>query len=138
VQFWTQAETVHIRPDNRLSRALDNVWYIILLCITFIYPFILLFKRLHPLGGGKFAVAGGAYALKYWEPGEGPEGAVKASDGTTRHLVGMQESDWFRTWQPTILKAVEHRYLAYPTIYQPIVSAEAALDMRQSVVPDSF
>ena len=126
VEFKTHAAAIYVRPDNRLSRALSNTWIQVLLWITLIYPFVWLFKRLHRLGGGKYAVVGGAYALKRWVPTEPSQNTISAPDGTSRRLEGFDENDWFRHWQPTILKAVERRYQSFTPIYQPSVSADGS------------
>ncbi|KAJ8083897.1 hypothetical protein PM082_002663 [Marasmius tenuissimus] len=59
---------IHIRPDNRLSRVLSNVWLKVLLWILLIYPFIWLFKRFHSRGGGRWEVCGGAYPITRYVP----------------------------------------------------------------------
>ena len=66
ISFDLTASKVYVRPTNRLSRTLSNKWIKILLWILLIYPFIWLFKRFHPRGGGQWRVAGGAYAMKAW------------------------------------------------------------------------
>ncbi|KDQ56853.1 hypothetical protein JAAARDRAFT_207890 [Jaapia argillacea MUCL 33604] len=122
---------VHIRPDNKLSRALSHLWVKILLWIFLIYPFIWLFKRFSRWGGGKWEVCGGAYGLKYWqrefnyngsEPyadhsnpnlmgwqGPPPPGLVGLPGGGYMRLVGTREGEWFRRMEPSIRQAVISR-----------------------------
>ncbi|KAJ7706210.1 hypothetical protein B0H17DRAFT_616644 [Mycena rosella] len=128
VDFSTSASTIYIRPDNRLSRMLSNKWLKFLSILLLIFPFIWLFKRFHSRGGGSWSVCGGAYALKSWVPVVEPEAQdistfkgqpppppaegrslITTADGTSR-LSGMREGEWFRKWQPTIVRAVCNRY----------------------------
>ncbi|CAL1695717.1 unnamed protein product [Somion occarium] len=125
VKFRRTGAHIYIRPDNHLSRTLSNKWLKFLLWITLIYIFIWLYKRF--LGGGKWEVCGGAYALKRWQPAStddnsdtlppytgpswGTNGAV-ASDA--RHapgmtLIGLREGEWFQQWEGTIKRAVSGR-----------------------------
>jgi hypothetical protein len=76
VEFTPYRSKVYIRPDNKVSRMLSKKWLKFLSIILFIFPFIWLYKRFHPRGGGRWEVCGGAYALKQWiplEPGDEPE-----------------------------------------------------------------
>jgi hypothetical protein len=66
ISFPLSANKVYIRPTNRLSRALSHWWVKLILWITLIYPFIWIFKRFSPIGGGQWRVAGAAYPLKEW------------------------------------------------------------------------
>jgi hypothetical protein len=66
VTFTVTGDTITIRPTNRLSRALSQLWIKIILWITLIYPFIWLFKRFSKIGGGEWRVAGAAYPFKEW------------------------------------------------------------------------
>ncbi|KAJ6575087.1 hypothetical protein B0H19DRAFT_1127115 [Mycena capillaripes] len=132
VKFSTSASTVYIRPDNRLSRMLSNKWLKFLSIILLIFPFIWLFKRFHSRGGGTWAVCGGAYALKSWVPVEEPQaqdvstrkgpaltpeqGLIRTPAGTSR-LSGMREGEWFRKWQPTIVRAVSNRFQSSTPLY---------------------
>ncbi|KAH9962212.1 hypothetical protein BC827DRAFT_1130653 [Russula dissimulans] len=101
VSFELGHHTVIVRPDTSISRALSNPWLKLLLIIILIYPIIWLFQRFHQRGGGRWAVGGGAYALKRWGP---------AQEGSGRRvLIGEQEGDWFRRWQGTIRGGVEGR-----------------------------
>ncbi|KAJ6604625.1 hypothetical protein DFH09DRAFT_1123331 [Mycena vulgaris] len=128
VKFSTSASTIYIRPDNRLSRMLSNKWLKFLSIILLIFPFIWLFKRFHSHGGGSWSVCGGAYALKSWVPVIEPEAQdvstlkgrpappqaedrslITTSGGTSR-LSGVREGEWFKKWQPTIVRAVCNRY----------------------------
>ncbi|KAF8213075.1 hypothetical protein K438DRAFT_1565533 [Mycena galopus ATCC 62051] len=135
VEFATSASKVYIRPDNRLSRMLSNKWLKFLSIILLIFPFIWLFKRFHSRGGGTWAVCGGAYALKSWVPVEpqpqdisirkGPpppaaagdsSSLVSAPSGTSR-ISGVREGEWFRKWQPTIVRAVSNRFQSSTPLY---------------------
>ncbi|KAJ7487574.1 hypothetical protein B0H11DRAFT_2013955 [Mycena galericulata] len=132
VEFTTSASKIYIRPDNRLSRMLSNKWLKFLSIILLIFPFIWLFKRFHSRGGGSWAVCGGAYALKHWVPVE-PEAqdlsklkgrlpaaenrSLISQDGSSR-LAGLREGEWFRKWQPTIVRAVCNRYQSSTPLYQ--------------------
>jgi hypothetical protein len=68
VEFTPYRSKVYIRPDNKVSRMLSKKWLKILSIILLIFPFIWLYKRFHPRGGGRWEVCGGAYALKRWIP----------------------------------------------------------------------
>ncbi|KAJ7092700.1 hypothetical protein C8R44DRAFT_816319 [Mycena epipterygia] len=135
VKFNTTASTVYIRPDNRLSRMLSNKWLKFLSIILLIFPFIWLFKRFHSRGGGSWSVCGGAYALKSWVPVVEPiaqdistakaqpppptaenRNLITTSDGTSR-LSGVREGEWFRKWQPTIVRAVCNHYQSTTPLY---------------------
>ncbi|KAG2159835.1 uncharacterized protein EDB93DRAFT_1244610 [Suillus bovinus] len=132
VQFETSQNLVSVRSHNRLSRALSNRWIKFLLFLTFIYPFIWLFKRFHSRGGGRWDVCGGAYALKRVEQcakqfapdvhAESPfrdvfdtvdataQGSSLADPpGRRTKVVGMREGEWFRQWEGTIRRAVQNR-----------------------------
>ncbi|KAJ6621719.1 hypothetical protein B0H10DRAFT_2017210 [Mycena sp. CBHHK59/15] len=136
VKFATSASKVYIRPDNRLSRMLSNKWLKFLSIILLIFPFIWLFKRFHSRGGGAWTVCGGAYALKSWVPVTeplakdisvlmGPPPAVElvndrsvvTTSARTCRLSGIREGEWFRTWQPTIMRAVTTRYQSSTPLY---------------------
>jgi len=101
VSFESGHRTVIVRPDRSISRALSNPWLKFLLIITLIYPIIWLFQRFHQRGGGRWAVGGGAYALKRW--GRAQEGSER------RVLMGEQEGDWFRRWEGRIRRKVKER-----------------------------
>ncbi|KAH9486957.1 hypothetical protein JR316_0001023 [Psilocybe cubensis] len=70
---------IYVRPDNKLSRMLSNKWLKFLSIILLIFPFVWLYKRFHPRGGGRWEVCGGAYALKQWVPVESEQDAVAAA-----------------------------------------------------------
>ncbi|KAJ7630912.1 hypothetical protein FB45DRAFT_1152362 [Roridomyces roridus] len=129
VEFETTSATIYIRPDNRISRMLSNKWLKVLSIILLIFPFIWLFKRFHSHGGGKWAICGSAHPLKRWAPAEPqlveiesakgrPATDVVTPDGS-RRLIGVREGEWFRRWQPTILRAVSTRYQSTNPLYQP-------------------
>jgi len=88
ISFDVTASKVYVRPTNRLSRTLSNKWIKFLLWILLIYPFIWLFKRLDPRGGGQWRVAGGAYATKAWvHLDDSAEG-----EDVTQYLARRQDS----------------------------------------------
>ncbi|CAK5280213.1 unnamed protein product [Mycena citricolor] len=124
VEFCTGASKVYVRPDNRLSRMLSNKWIKVLLWITFIYPFIWLFKRFHKQGGGSWSVCGGAYALKdeslppYIPSPDGAVGALPQPSGGR-----LREGEWFRKWQPTIVRAVATHYESFEPLYNTFEEA---------------
>ncbi|KAJ6519792.1 hypothetical protein C8R45DRAFT_952748 [Mycena sanguinolenta] len=134
VDFATSASKVYIRPDNRLSRTLSNKWLKFLSMILLIFPFIWLFKRFHSRGGGTWAVCGGAYALK-WVPtqlepqdtsirkgpsphaGAGASGSVVPAPTGSSRFTGLREGEWFRKWQPTIMRAVSNGFQSSTPLY---------------------
>ena len=100
-----------MRPDMDISRALSSPGMKFFLIITLIYPWIWLFQHLHPRGGGRWEVGGGAYALKRWAdvppnavPGTVPE-IHETVDGP-RILIGEREGRWFKKWEGTIKRSV--------------------------------
>ncbi|KAI9459198.1 hypothetical protein BJY52DRAFT_387488 [Lactarius psammicola] len=124
VQFQSRNSTVIVRPDMRISRAISNPWIKFLLIITLIYPCIWLFQRLHPRGGGRWAVGGGAYALKRWAqvpydvvPGMVPE-IHETIDGP-RILIGEREGRWFKKWEGTIRRSVIGRRVDKRVLCEP-------------------
>ncbi|KAF9535451.1 hypothetical protein CPB83DRAFT_841772 [Crepidotus variabilis] len=64
ITFTPHNSKIYIRPDNWVSRMLSNKWLKFLSIILLVFPFIWLFKRFHPRGGGRWEVCGGAYPLK--------------------------------------------------------------------------
>ncbi|KAH9171047.1 hypothetical protein EDB89DRAFT_1190968 [Lactarius sanguifluus] len=124
VRFQSRNSTVIVRPDMRISRAISNPWIKFLLIITLIYPCIWLFQHLHPRGGGRWAVGGGAYALKRWAqvpydavPGTVPE-IHETMDGP-RMLIGEREGRWFKKWEGTIRRSVIGRRVDKRVLYEP-------------------
>jgi len=124
-----------VRPDGRLSRTLSNTYLKFLLTITLVYPFIWLFRRFSARGGGRWTVAGGAYALKRWvvppndaRPGVAPY-LFQTPDGP-RVLVGVREGEWFRSWEPTIRRAVSERMVDDMPMYRPLPARVAAVPSR--------
>ncbi|KAL1738971.1 hypothetical protein HDZ31DRAFT_86044 [Schizophyllum fasciatum] len=139
VEIQTLRNKIYIRPDNRLSRALSNKWLKFLSIVLLIFPFIWLFKRFHHRGGGRWKVAGAAYAMKRWDtvtsPDKAEQGAPPSFDAPTaklpitpgasssssrdnmqtpsgpRRVVGIREGEWFRAWQSTIAQCVTRRYI---------------------------
>jgi hypothetical protein len=92
VKFELTNNKVAVRSHNRLSRALSNGFIKLLAIITFIYPFIWLFRRFHSHGGGQWTVCGAAYALKRWEPVDPQELLVQGTDdkGTGMSRMGSE------------------------------------------------
>lgn len=135
VSFETLNSIVSVRSHNHLSRALSNGWIKFLFIITFIYPFLWLFRRFHQRGGGIWRVCGGAYALKRIEQAtstfpqgyagdcntcESPFPDARPPDNTRGQgssglfhaqtkVVGLREGIWFRQWEGTIRRAVLNR-----------------------------
>ncbi|KZS96019.1 hypothetical protein SISNIDRAFT_483424 [Sistotremastrum niveocremeum HHB9708] len=95
VSFDTTGTGVVVRSSGLLARWMDNGWIKFLLIITLIYPIILLFRRFHSRGGGRWTVCGGAYALR-----------ASVSDGSKVSAIGMREGEWFRLWENPIRRAV--------------------------------
>lgn len=95
---------------------LTNTWLKLLLFLTLVLPFIWLWRRYAPRGGGHWQVCGGAYALKQWRFATDDELAhpdpaasfAKTADGMKRS-VGTREGEWFRAWEGTIQTAVGAR-----------------------------
>ncbi|KDQ63578.1 hypothetical protein JAAARDRAFT_148049 [Jaapia argillacea MUCL 33604] len=81
---------------------------------TLLMPFVWLYKKFHPQGGGRWEVCGGAYALKYWQhcsqtdiDGDAmPSHIITAPDGVQYKLLGMREGEWFRLFEGTIRRSV--------------------------------
>ncbi|KAF8560332.1 hypothetical protein OG21DRAFT_1502637 [Imleria badia] len=139
VSFETSNSIISVRSHNHLSRALSNGWIKFLLIITFIYPFLWLFRRFHRRGGGIWRVCGGAYALKRIEqvtstspqeyagdcntcespfldapPADNIRYSGRASGSTglsqaRSKVVGLREGAWFRQWEGPIRRAVLNR-----------------------------
>ena len=156
VSFTPINSKIYIRSSNRLSRFLSNRWLKLISILLFIYPFIWLFKRFHPKGGGKWEVCGSAYALKRWIPWNQDSDLPSYQDTITgssmlspalttatsissipstttsppHHphsvplsqtrmvqtpsgpykLIGQREGEWFRYWEPVLLRAVTTRH----------------------------
>lgn len=88
INFSVTKNKVYIRPTNDLSRALSHWWVKVLLWITLIYPFIWLFKRFAPNGGGVWRVSGAAYPLKQWVH---LEDSIKGED-VSQYMMRKEES----------------------------------------------
>ncbi|KAI0052873.1 hypothetical protein FA95DRAFT_1532238 [Auriscalpium vulgare] len=126
IVFQTHLDKVVIRPDTRLSRALSHTWLKILLIVTLIYPFIWLYKRMSSRGGGRWEVAGAAFALKRWEPVTRDDeytgqGIVVNTAVGPRWMLGVSEDDWYRTWADTILRNVDQK-----TLYERVINGPDA------------
>jgi hypothetical protein len=119
------------------------MWIKLLLWITFLYPFIWLFKRFHERGGGVWKVCGGGYPLKVVLPLQRDEGdrlpTFEEAAGSSSSVVvrpetfvmGEREGEWFKRWENTIRGAVLSRKqdtnpLVHPTD-APYANPSAAL-----------
>jgi len=119
VVFSLTKNRIIVRSDNRLSRMLSSTGWCIILWITLIYPFIWLFRRFAPHGGGRWDVVGGAYGLVEKEPAseddvptdEQPSLAprVLLTDEGLMRVHGYREGEWFRKWEDRIRTAVVSR-----------------------------
>jgi hypothetical protein len=101
-------------------------WLEFLLIITLIYPSIWLFRHLHPRGGGRWAVGGGAYALKRWVPE--PQGEMQGVAEGRRTLIGEREGEWFKRWEATIRQSVVTRKVDKDPMSEPYDAPVAKLD----------
>ncbi|THH18266.1 hypothetical protein EW146_g2682 [Bondarzewia mesenterica] len=122
---------------TRLPRALSNRWLKFLLIITLVYPFIWMFKRSHSRGGGRWAIAGSAYALKKYKPSQGEEVDIGQLEGYgprgnyvqtrvgVQVLVGAREGEWFRRWEGTIRGAAAAREVDRAPMEQPDYNIQA-------------
>jgi hypothetical protein len=107
-----------------MSRAISNPWLKFILVITLIYPCIWIFQRFHSRGGGRWAVGGGAYALKRWAlVGEGGVGSTYPGIEDTvegrRVLIGEREGEWFKRWEGTIRGRVMERKVLRIALSEP-------------------
>jgi hypothetical protein len=118
VDFLPSKSQVIIRSASRLSRALDNIWIFLLLCVTLIYPFIAIWKRFSSKGGGKWRVCGAAYALKTIRP--------PTAEETQEPVVvtGEREGAWFRRWEKTI----RHAVITHRNDTEPLMKPDPDLD----------
>jgi hypothetical protein len=93
------------------------MWLKFLLWITLIYPFIWLFKRFHPRGGGRWQVCGAAYAYKRLVKVDSNNPnlknmiyngeVVRTRDGIGYlQVLGTREGQWFKAWESTIRENV--------------------------------
>ncbi|KAI9509541.1 hypothetical protein F5148DRAFT_978145 [Russula earlei] len=136
IDFKVHGNKVVVRPDSRLSRALSSYWLKILLIVTLVYPFLWLYKRFNARGGGRWTVAGGAYALKRWVvPSEDVQPGVlvnvfQTPDGP-RILVGVREGEWLRAWELTIRAAVTRHRVDPTPLYQPFPTVGSAVLPRR-------
>lgn len=148
VSFETSHSLISIRSENRLSQMLSNGWIKFFLIITFIYPFLLLFKHFHARGGGIWQVCGGAYALKRIvrtteqpkdtkhaeNPLQGTSDFLEQYPGSSRSQAattfeGLREGVWYRQWEGTIQRAVRNRLRDAQTLMRP--------DDHSSSVPEA-
>jgi len=97
-----------------------------ILTITLIYPSIWLFRLLHPHGGGRWTVGGGAYALKRWVPE--PQGEMQGVAEGRRMLIGEREGEWFKRWEATIRQSVVTRKVDWDPMSEPYDAPLAKLD----------
>lgn len=138
VSFETSHSLISIRSENRLSRMLSNGWIKFFLIITFIYPFLWLFKHFHTRGGGTWQVCGGAYALKRTvqtteqpkdmkhaeNPLQGASDFLEQYPGSSHTqaattVEGLREGVWCRQWERTIQRAVHNRLRDAQTLIRP-------------------
>ncbi|EIW66958.1 hypothetical protein TREMEDRAFT_72282 [Tremella mesenterica DSM 1558] len=135
VEFETEGNVIIVRPDNVLSKALDKFWVFVLCWAFMIYPFILLFKRLHPRGGAKWGPTSIQYSMKCYPPlpstfpnesleaaqrrlpeilKEHPEvprfAVLRPGPQGIHYLLGRKEGEWFREWEDRIRTATRLRY----------------------------
>lgn len=124
VDFEIRGSKVFIRPDNKLSRMLSNMWLKFLSIILLVFPFIWLFKRFHSRGGGRWEICGGAYALKrrvHLPEAQlvdsslvaGPSHSssnVSHAENDRMRLEGLREGEWLRRHEWAITRAVLGRY----------------------------
>ncbi|KAL0569550.1 hypothetical protein V5O48_012413 [Marasmius crinis-equi] len=150
VNFDRTSNKIHIRPNNRLSRILSNVWLKILLWILLIYPFIWLYKRFHSKGGGRWEVCGGAYAMTRYVPldtlpppsnhdgGKHPDqpppeyDVAAASRGVNNDRLkttadgrqfirqGVTELEWLAKWESSIVRAVRAGHQSTIPLPEPV------------------
>jgi len=117
VSFEYTSNKICVRPDNRLSRILSNPWLKFLMFVTLVYPFIWLYRRFHPRGGGKWEVCGGAYSLKPlvqageernpdWKSSARDQPEETSSAGGSTRVVGLKEGQWLQQWEGSIKRAV--------------------------------
>ena len=126
IQFQTKNDTVIVRPDMPMSRAISDSWMKCFLMITLIYPCIWLFQHLHPRGGGRWVVGGSAYALKRWAnvpldavPGNGTVPEIQETVDGPKMLIGEREGRWFKKWEGTIKRSVIGRKRNKQVFYEP-------------------
>jgi hypothetical protein len=132
IQFTPQPKSnnlIIIRPTNGLSRALSNVWIRFILIITFIYPFIWLYKRFHSRGGGIWKVCGGGYPLKVARYVQHPQEVLVELESSsfpqsnttyTQELTGEREGVWFKRWETTIRRSVVQKRRELEALVHPM------------------
>lgn len=86
VDIAPRGSKVYVRPDNKVSRMLSNMWLKFLSIILLIFPFIWLFKRFHSRGGGRWEVCGAAYPLKQWVPLDNGEDIPLGTEAASEEL----------------------------------------------------
>ncbi|KAI0825081.1 hypothetical protein BC628DRAFT_287069 [Trametes gibbosa] len=127
VEVIRRKDTIRVRPDTFLARALAHTWVKALLWLFLLYPFVWLFKRYSKRGGGMWEVCGGAWALKYWEPdpagvipgmGDAKGRIVPTMAGAAR-MVGLREGEWFRQWQSTMRGRIASGYASDEPLTTP-------------------
>jgi len=130
VTFESGHNTVIVRPNTTLSRAMSMPWLKWLLIMPPIYPWIWSFQRLHPRGGGRWAVGGGAYALKRWV--REPQGEMQDVAKGRRMLIGEREGEWFKKWEGTIRHSVVARKVDETPMSEPYDAPVTKLDGYKS------
>jgi hypothetical protein len=111
VSFKIESSKVHVRPNNRLSRMMDNMWWKFLSIILLIFPFIWLFKRFNSRGGGRWEVCGGAYSLK--------REVYEQSPSIRKWVIGVSEAEWLRRCEAVIKRSVHGHYISSTPIVVP-------------------
>ncbi|KDQ07455.1 hypothetical protein BOTBODRAFT_119987 [Botryobasidium botryosum FD-172 SS1] len=119
--FSLSHSSISVRPSTALSRTLSRTWVKVLLWITLIYPFIWIYRRFHPRGGGVWEGVGGAL------PGYTPSASTSLTAASPSLSLSpspspfpstsyaqsqlefsrTQEGRWLRAWESTIARAVQ-------------------------------
>lgn len=142
VSFEYAANKVCVRSDNFLSRILSNPW--LESFVNLVYPFIWLFKRFCPWGGGRWEICGGAYALQRSVPAneqnfepkmalQDQQTNISSSSGPIASRVGLREGQWLRQWERSIKHAVASRMrdcrpMTQPQLYELPNNVALSLD----------
>ncbi|KAG8792262.1 hypothetical protein FRC12_006645 [Ceratobasidium sp. 428] len=165
VNFSSSADTIDVRPSTPFSRALSKTWVVIMLWIFLIYPFIWLYRRFRggrwevagaafPLRSwkhceGSFAGQSAAdYRIKTMGDVASVMSASITSDGVddrilaesakgVSQLVGINERDWFQTWESTIIHCVVARVQEKAPLITPHGIHAMDLQMYRPMVPNS-
>ncbi|KAI0043469.1 hypothetical protein FA95DRAFT_399275 [Auriscalpium vulgare] len=111
VRLETRRAKIIVRPVPRLSRILGHPLVTAVSLITFMFPLVWIVRRFAERSSVQWTVAGGAYAMKRWEPVEGEavegaEGVVVQTPSGPKRAVGMQEREWLKMWEASIQRLV--------------------------------